>query len=169
MAERKSERTGKPVLKWLKNKEFLIAAVLGVCVLVLYFSSFLPKKEKQETSESLEQRLSSILSEIDGAGKVEVFISFEGETRFEYATTKDVQSNTSSYGDKVTEVVSEKTSIVVVGGAPVILREISPKIVGVVVVAEGAGNVFVKLNIMKATAVALDVEPSIIEVFEKKQ
>lgn len=51
------------------------------------------------------------------------------------------------------------------GGKPVILKEIEPKVKGVVVVAQGANDARVKLELYKAVMTLLGVESSDIEIF----
>ena len=50
----------------------------------------------------------------------------------------------------------------------IVVKELMPKILGVVVVAEGASNIKTRLALLSATATALNVDADIIEIFTKK-
>lgn len=163
-------------LKGVKNIELIVAGIVCVIVLAVYFSaSLFPKKETEQTAAAtfseyaaaVEQKLAKILSEIKGAGKVSVMITYESGVELVYAYSTDTQTNSSSDGAKETSVTYEKNTIVVSGGQPVVVKEIMPLIKGVVVVAEGATNVNVKLDIIKAVTALLEIAPSRIEIFAK--
>ena len=52
-------------------------------------------------------------------------------------------------------------------GKPVLIAEKFPEIQGVVIVAEGAGNAAVKLEIIRAVQALLEVPNEKIEVFKR--
>lgn len=67
--------------KNIKNIEIIIAVIFAVIVFMIYFSStnkggFLTQSQNT-TQTSFEQRLCGILSDIDGAGNVSVFVHSE--------------------------------------------------------------------------------------------
>jgi len=53
------------------------------------------------------------------------------------------------------------------GNEPIVLKEIEPVVRGVIVVAEGAADVTVKLDLQRAVRAVLDIPLSKIEVFER--
>ena len=53
-------------------------------------------------------------------------------------------------------------------GAPVVIKEVPPVVKGVVIVAGGADNAVVKLNILRAVTVLLDVDYNRIEIIKYK-
>ena len=57
------------------------------------------------------------------------------------------------------------TTVLTVGGKPMILREIQPRIKGVIVVAEGAENATVKVNLLRAVATLTGVSVDAVQVF----
>ena len=53
------------------------------------------------------------------------------------------------------------------GSEPIVLYEKEPEIRGVIVVAEGASDVTVRLDLQRAVCAVLDVPISAVEVFER--
>ncbi len=115
-------------LKSIKNIR-IIAVVFIIAIALIIYSSVVASRESKTVSQSQqqtvqsedEQRLSSILSQIDGAGQVQTMI-----------TRTDGQ------------------------------------IVGVLVIADGAKNPYVRLKLMQASATALGVSEDVISVLCKQ-
>ncbi len=114
-------------LKGIKNLQ-IISVVFIIAVALIIYSTVMTAKNKNDVKTSAnavmtseEQRLSSILSNIDGAGRVETMI-----------TQQD------------------------------------GKIVGVLVIAEGADSITVRLRLMDATVTALGVDKSLVNVYSRK-
>lgn len=115
-------------LKSVKNIR-IIAVVFIIAIALIIYSSVAASRESQSVSQSQpqsvqnedEQRLSNILSQIDGAGQVQTMI-----------TKSDGQ------------------------------------IVGVLVIADGAKNPYVRLKLMQASATALGVGEDVIDVLCKQ-
>ncbi len=173
-------------LKSIKNIEIIIAVLIICVMLLIYFSSIGGGKSSSNSStindikytdaetyvKDLETRIGSTLSKIDGAGEVSVVITLSSSSEFIIA--KDVEQTTHS--ESVTEngVTTKTEEIVVIekpllingssGDEPLILMEIMPKIAGVVVVAEGAKDVNVKLNLLKAIQALITVPSGNIEI-----
>ncbi|MFO7154640.1 MAG: stage III sporulation protein AG, partial [Caldicoprobacter oshimai] len=49
---------------------------------------------------------------------------------------------------------------------PLVIKEMEPEIKGVIVIAEGAKDIRVKLDLIRAVQTALGVSPQQVEVFE---
>ena len=62
-----------------------------------------------------------------------------------------------------TESGSEKP--IIVNGKVVILKELYPKVKGVVIVAGGADSIKVKVELLNATVALLDVDPKAVEIY----
>lgn len=170
--------------KKIKGIEIAIVVILLGVMLLVAFSSFRSiKKTSSQTSEtsassldsyvaSLESRLSSVLSQIEGAGEVSCMITlsngFEQKLAYESSSSttsgeKDgTQTSNSSSSESVVYVSKDGTK------QPVVLYEEVPKISGVVVVATGAKNVNTKLDIIRAVRALLKVDASCIEVINHK-
>ncbi|WP_250277672.1 hypothetical protein [[Clostridium] colinum] len=170
----------------------LIAIFLGIMLLILSDNVFVSNKKENESIEykgqsldfnaqdnntyevQLEKRLESILSQIMGVGNVDVMIALESgreivtkdDSTKENATTNEETLN----GDK-RQIITDKsqsTTVKISGDEPLILKEISPKISGVLIVAQGGGNVEIKNTLIEATNALLGVEVHKIEVLEMK-
>lgn len=124
--------------------------------------------------EQLENRLKTVLSQVYGVGKVEVMITTESSR--EIVTKSDVNSNisitqeTSVNGDdrSVQSENYEDTTVKINGDEPLILKELSPQVLGVLIVAEGGTNIEVKNNLINATNALLNVGSHKIEVLPMK-
>lgn len=168
-------------IKSIKNFEIYIAIIFVVLVLIIYFSSSFSctsgKKPKEEDTyqsaydycQQVEKKLKNILSTIKNAGAVDVMITFESTPERVIAYITSSSSNISSGGNGIYNENTTNTSnpqVIYVDGdqIPLILKEISPKVIGVLVVAEGADDVKVKLDIINAVSVVLDVNADQIKV-----
>ena len=129
-----------------------------------------------ENEKTLEEKLEVILSQISGAGKVDVMISYMNETEkipmTDTKVTKTIVSEKDSNGgERQTEetsteenIIYEETNSVKI---PVIKQSMSPEAIGVIVVAEGAYNETVKANLKKAVEATVIVASERIQVFSK--
>lgn len=164
-------------LKNIKHLQIYIAVLLGIVVLVIYFSTFKTSSNVQEelnsvvTSEyisSLESRMEKVLSEISGAGNVKVLITIEKDA--EKVMAQNIEKKTVTNGDNTT--ITETTELVLINKngsyVPVVLYETLPVIKGVVVVCQGAKDPMVKLQIINAVRAAIEVNSTSIEVLEGK-
>lgn len=174
-------------LKSIKNIEIVIAVLIICVMLLIYFSSFgsssnqtnnnssigdIKYTNAEEYVKDLEERISNTLSKIDGAGNVSVVITLSSSS--EIIIAKDVETTT--HTESITEngVTTKTEKIVVVekpilvdgsdGDEPLVVLEIMPKIAGVVVVAEGAKDVNVRLNLLKAIQALITVPSGNIEI-----
>jgi len=111
----------------------------------------------QMPQKELEERLEEILSQIKGAGKVSVMISEEN-------------SGTKIFGYD-TEGKNKKTVVLSGSGGEtaLIAEEKAPYVRGVIVVADGGGNIKVKEALIGAVRAALGILPHKIEVFERNE
>lgn len=128
---------------------------------------------------NLEKRMEKILSQIDGAGNVNIMITFASgsESVPAYDTRKSessIREEDGSGGTRVNTQVQEENNVVYEksgNGAmkPVIIKEKSPEVKGVVVVADGANEPVVKENLIRAVQTLLDVPPHKVQVFARKK
>lgn len=120
----------------------------------------------------LESRLQSVLGKMAGVGRVEVMITLESTS--EAVVNKDVpytRNNEEELSGEQTKSSHsfesrEETVMVQTDGdtAPYVIKSIYPKIEGVVVVAEGAGQASIKNEIVEAIEVLFGVEPHKVKV-----
>lgn len=151
----------------MKNKKFLeygLIFILVLAVFVFVLATFSDSSDKTVSAEDsvgqyverLEAKLSSVLSAVEGAGKVDVIISVEEgmETVYAYET--------------VTKGETTTQTPVLVGGKPVIVKEIYPPVTGVLIVAQGAGSISVMRKLQQATISLLNVDIQQIEILTMK-
>ena len=164
-----------------KSLQYVLCGVLMVALLLLCWPQLFASEEKEQAqaqasssstfdAETEKQRLANILSSIKGAGAVEVMITYEGEA--EKVPAYDNDSTTSSTVDaqnRSTTNQSISTKPVSGSEALVVITEKRPKVLGVVIVAEGAKDLTVQMELSRAAQTALGVEASKVEVFEMKQ
>jgi stage III sporulation protein AG len=123
----------------------------------------------------IEQRLKEVLSCIRGAGKVEVMITYDTSREIVPAMTTSVNSTGSETSDggknsssqQSTQSTEPATVTGSDGNSPIVLKEIEPIVRGVIVVAEGAADVSVRMDLQRAVRAVLDIPLSQIEVFER--
>ncbi|MBQ8762226.1 MAG: hypothetical protein IJZ26_02835 [Clostridia bacterium] len=191
MAEKKSGVLSKikllEKLKKVKHIEIIAVAVLAVLIMLVWFidwGSTSNKTNNQVVSSSnsvtdyakeLERRLEEALSDIDGAGKITVMITLDGAKEVILASSTDEKKSsttTTSSGGTIndTETLTSNSEPIIITengtSSPIILKEIMPPIKGVVVIAEGAGNVRVKLDLLKAVQALLSVSSNQVEIFK---
>ncbi len=168
-------------IKSMKHLNLIIAAILSAIILLIYFSGSSSGVNKKQSSQndystineyttSVENKLQKVLSNIEGAGNVEVMVCFDSglELVIAYSTeTKTTTSNTTSGGKSETTIVVQTPILVEKNGEsqPIVLKEKLPTPTSVVIVSSGASDVGVKLNLIKAAQTTLGVESSKIEVF----
>lgn len=173
-----------------KNKALEISFYVGVALLViaLYFSSLTPEGAGSENKTStpevygysiaeqeVEQRLANVLSNMKGAGNVQVMITYDTGPEIITAMSVDVDSNTTETSGEGKEsstqhqTESRKPATVTGSGgtSPIVLMEKQPSVRGVIVVAEGAADISVRLNLQRAVQTVLNVPISSIEIFER--
>jgi len=159
--------------KGIKHIQMYIAIFIALLVCVVYFGFLSKPKDDKITENSpeefssaveyvdwLENKLNNVLSKISGVGNVNVLVTLETGFSYEYATDTETKTTTSG-GNEIT-VTTE--TIIMVSNQPVIVKEFYPKIKGVVVVAEGAENFNIKMNILTAVETILEIERDNITV-----
>ena len=128
-------------------------------------------------SENLEQKLESILSQIQGVGEVQVFINYSesSETVAMYnentKTSTTEEADTSGGTRKVESTDSQKDLVYQEENGektPIIQKTVQPKIEGAIITAKGASNATVKTNIVQAVEAATGLATHKIQVFEMK-
>lgn len=129
-------------------------------------------------SNNLEERLENILSNINGVGKVKVFINYSesSETVAMYnensKTSVTEETDTSGGVRKVEETDSQKEIVYQEDSGsktPIVQKTIEPKIEGAIITAKGASNINIKTSIIQAVEAATGLATHKIQVFEMSQ
>ena len=178
-----------------KKEKWILFLLIGVLIAVLFIpieeKDFEEMKMQENSTEEirimdskkeavhayekeLSEKLVCILEQMEGAGKVSawVTISESAEVVFSLEGTKEMtklEEADSAGGTRIEETSIVNQSVVLdTNGNPYIIKTIEPKVEGVFVVAEGAGNSTVKKNITEAVEVLFDIDVHRIKVAKKK-
>ena len=168
-----------------RRVELLVYGGIAVLVVALFFAGTRTDGAGQAQGDvqvtaaaseaELETRLQEVLCCIRGAGRVEVMITYDTSREIVPAMTTNVNStgSESSNGDgsSSSQQSTESTEPATVSGSggnePIVLKEIEPQVRGVIVVAEGAADINVRMDLQRAVRAVLDIPLSRIEVFER--
>ncbi len=150
----KEKKNLKDLFKKIKIEYIAVAALIVVVALIASSSFSFSKSDSTDAQNvssyvtELEKKLSKSLSEVKGAGRVEVIISVESGFK---------------------SVYKESTNgLVLVNGKPVVVTEGYPAITGVIIVAEGANNLSVKISLLSAARIFLNVGEEKIKILTRK-
>ena len=141
--------------------EIVVVVILILVVAVIVFTTFMDRETSGEISgdsadyvQELETRLSKVLSKMEGAGEVSVFVTVasEGEKVLAMETVEKEDGTVT-------------TTPILSGGEPIVLEELMPEITGMLIVAEGANDLNVRFNLLEAAASVLNINQSIIKVY----
>lgn len=173
-------------LKSIKHIEVIIVSIFAIVLLLICFGGnnifgFLKSSSTNQTTdssnstsqtyistsqyvESLEKRLKTVLSQIQGVGSLEVMVSVSSSVELNFATDDTITTS----GQNIEK--ESKIIFVEIDGEkkPIVISEKMPEISGIVVVSSGAKDTKVKLDIISAIQTLLKLDSSKIEVFVGK-
>ncbi len=167
-------------IKKIKNIEIIIAAVLGALVLIIYFlpsnnsksDGVVTSAVQSENISDEAKMLAETLSKIKGAGNVNVMITYESSGELVPAYQQDITETGNTSENQVTYSKTQSNKIITVnqqgGAGALIIKEKKPEIKGVIVIAEGAADLNVKLNLYKAVQTVLQINAAKVDIFEMK-
>ncbi|WP_129722200.1 stage III sporulation protein AG [Xylanivirga thermophila] len=182
-------------IKGIKNIEIVIAILIMAVIIAIFTSSINTSSynindkhkdqnttkqtsiENQNTQNPIveqEVRLQEKLSAIKGAGKVEVMITYKSSKEV-ITATNTMESNTTTQEEdsnggnrKVTQSDINSQAVTMNdgnGAKPLIIKELEPEIKGVIVIAEGANDINVKMQLLRAVQTVLGVNADQVDVF----
>ena len=160
-----------------KNMRSNVMLALFVGILLLAagkgFPSKVPSAEKTESADreivsadrELEERMASFLSVIEGAGQVDVLLTYRQTAEKTIACNETREENGESLRTEETAVLLEDES-----GAtlPLVLTEAGPVVEGVVIAAQGADSPAVAAALNQAAQALLDVPAHKVAVLKMK-
>ncbi len=187
---------GKDRKKLIENT--VIVIIIGIIVIIAAGTLFSGKKDSggsqapvavqestqaavqaQASANPIEDELASILSKMQGVGRVDVMITYaSGKESIPAYDTKRNESSTEekdsgggtrsiSQGEYDSTVVYEDRQSG--GKSALILKELQPVVKGVVVVADGADSPQVRERICSAVQVLMDIPIHKIQVMQMKK
>lgn len=154
-----------------------LAAFLGIILLIV--SELIPsqsEKEKDETPEqtaadsyeqyaqNIEERLTALISQIDGAGKTKVMVTLECSDENVYAKSEKSSSDSDSGSFEQGYIIVESNDSQ--GG--ILLKVIEPKIRGVAVVCAGGDSPVVRQSITDTVTAVLDISSARVNIATMK-
>lgn len=169
-------------LKDSNNRTKIILAVGLIALVLIALSEIIPtakpaKKDipkalltevidAESYARSLEERLEEIVSNIKGAGRCKVMVTLRSGTEYIYASEEKNSSDTtqqSGSGGQQSSGVKQnsQSSLIVIRGADgeeaLKRTELMPRVGGVVVLCEGAGNPETEQRILSAVTTVLGI------------
>ena len=121
-----------------------------------------------EYESFMEERLVKILGGIKNVSDVKAMVVVEQSIEYVYATDKEQERECDENGEdrKENNYINEYLTTIKGGdgNSVVVVKKIYPKVSGVLIVAKGADDPKIRLQILNAVAVCLDIETSCIEV-----
>ncbi len=149
-------------IKTNRKMQIGLAILLAVILILCYFlfiRSPSPKdvnegqsivsSDAEAYADQLESKLEKVLSQVKGAGDVSVLVTLGSGFEYVYATEEVVKETSSG--------TTTTSTIILVSGEPVLVKEIYPQIQGVLVSASGADDISVKVNLITAIQTVVDV------------
>lgn len=174
----------------VKKDQLLIVFLVGILLLVISIPAGTKKTlansskssvgttKQSEYTAYMEERLERILSQIDGAGQVQVMITWKSDG--EKVVEKDRKSNeenvseqdsqggsrtTSSHDTQETTVYNSGSSTSGVQ-EPYVSKELSPQAQGVIVIAPGGDDAVVVKNITEAVQALFEIDTHKIRIMK---
>ncbi len=181
-----STRNKQPA-KWLQkilqsDKKMKIILIVGMAgILLICLSTFLkPEKSQASTSSSqtmtadqytqqLEQKLLTLVQNIEGVGQANIMVTLENGVENVYANEekKNTDKTENINGDQTTKVQQREDyqqNYILVDGSDgkeaLIKTQIEPKVKGVVIVCSGGEQALVQQRVIDAVTIALDIDSS---------
>lgn len=122
-------------------------------------------------NENLKVELENILSKISGVGKVEVLLTYSETSSMSPLYNESTSSSVSTSSDgTTTETTSESKEIFTDSSDEAVIEKYKmPKLEGAIVIAQGAGDITVKSNIVSAVEATTGLLNHKIQVFEMQE
>lgn len=137
------------------------------------------RKGYDDYAANLATEMEEILSQIQGAGRVRVLVTLESGPELEMASNVTENRQTTQEGDTqggtrtITDYDQTRQVVIVreqTGDEkPVVIREVKPKVLGVLVVAEGAGVSETRARLTDVVTTMLNIPAYRVRVEQKQK
>lgn len=162
------ERISSVVERIKKDKKAMLIVLLAVCgMLLILLSGGEGNKTNTEATESIaypceeyEDKLRSLLSKIQGVGKVSVMITYESGEENVFASDKEESFRNGEQKIKNDYIIVDSDK----GESGLKIKSVYPEIKGVAVVCSGASDPFVKEQIISVISALFDISTKSISV-----
>ena len=161
-----------------KYKYAALVIVIGIALLLLPIgNTSTAPEETQATDEhpddeyltEFEVRIAALLSQIEGAGSVQVMLSLQTGSRTEYQFDTQISSDTDGTENRSSE---ERKTVILSEGSAYDRAAVSavryPQFQGALIVCEGAGSPAVRLDLIHAVSALTGLNSSQITVVKLK-
>lgn len=165
------------IIKIKQNEKLELGVYIGLALLCVLLC-FPERKSSEKTvaqpaaaesnADTMEQKLMDTLSCVRGAGKVKVMITYETGNEIVPAMNTDITSSVSVSGENQTRTESSSPVTTYQNGenGAIVLMEREPTVRGVIVVAQGAADISVRLKLQAAVQAVLGIDAEKVEVLE---
>ncbi|MDR0889361.1 MAG: stage III sporulation protein AG [Oscillospiraceae bacterium] len=164
-----------------KYKYAALVVLLGLALLLIPFGGndepTASTPEPQETladsdalyAQEMEQRLTQMLLQVNGAGRVNVMLTLYSGSRTQYQTDTQISTDT---GENTTSSNEERKTVILSEGSAydkaAVSATVYPQFLGALVVSEGADNAEVRLNLISAVSSLTGLSADKITVVKMK-
>lgn len=183
----KLNENGKIVLWMKENKKATIFLLAGLLLLVLA----IPTKgkgtkenknnfetlEEEDYCKELEDKMEEILGKVEGVGKVQVMITLKNSKEqvvnkdAPLSSSKTVEEKEGEKSESESIEQGEETILVNMDGdsVPYVIKEYSPKVEGVLIIAQGGDDPAIKAELMEAATVLLNVPSHKVSILKMEE
>ena len=125
-----------------------------------------------DAAGALEQRLEELLKKVSGIGDVQVMITLKSSAETvvlkDSPYTSEITDESDSEGGHrtVTQIEQGEETILASDNEPYVIKRIEPEVQGVVVIAEGAGDLRIVSEIVEAVEVLFEVPAHKVKVMK---
>ncbi len=168
-------------IKYLKNNDSkrikIIIAVGLIGILLIGVSDMFSNASKDtdddtvqtvssdDYADEIEQKLTDIISSIDGVGECKIMVTLENSSENVYATDVQSDSDTDSSSTSEEYVIYDSNN----GEEPVLLKEYYPKILGVTIVCSGGDDVVIKETVTDTVTSLFNISTNRVSVSKIKE
>jgi len=162
MAQAPEKQTLWARIKKVKHIEIYAVAILVIVMVGIYISSFdfggssNPSggvhQNNDDFARDMERQLERTLSQVNGAGRVSAMVTVVGSSTIEIAYTVEERTVTQAgpNGTSTTTTTIVRTPILTQNREPVVIVTTKPRIIGVVIVSQGANDAGVRMQLLRS-------------------
>lgn len=151
-----------------RNKIFIVAAVLGVILILLSEVNVSATKAEESVQtgdyaqyvSTLNDELTNVISSIDGVGECRVMITLKNTKESVYAENSETSNSDSSNSENNEYVIYNSEN----GDSPILLKEEMPQVAGVAVVCSGGDSEAVREKIIDCVCALFNIPSSRVSV-----
>ncbi len=159
----------KKLKQWNKTRVIVVLGIIGmVCILLSHIGSNTSTTadteseifSAQEYEAQLEERLLTILQQMDGVGDASVMVTVESGVEYQYVSEEKTSADetVNDSGQTTQNKTSAETEVVLVDNDTALIQKtLEPSVRGVVVVCSGGDSPEVKQQVTNAVTAAFHI------------